>query len=347
MRIFRDIREADLPGPTFLTIGNFDGLHRGHQALLARLRQNATAAGASSALLTFHPHPLTVLRPGTPLDLLTTPEERLALAAELGIDVGIIQPFTQELAQLTPRAFLELLISHLGLAGLTVGPDFALGRNRAGTLDVLADLGRELGVALDVVQPVQVADEEVRSYTIRQALRDGQVERVAGMLGRNYSVSGVVVEGDKRGRTIGIPTANLRVADDRLLPADGVYATWVWIGEEPPLQTSPSAGSGQRPVSGEEAVSGELYLTGVTNIGMRPTVGGTERRVECHIFDFPPSGQSGDIYEKQVRLAFAQRLRAEQRFDNLDALIAQIQRDMAAARAIFQPLTNADNADET
>lgn len=319
MRIFRDIRDANLPGPTFITIGNFDGLHRGHQMLLARLLQNATAHSdsahpGSAALLTFHPHPLRVLRPGTPLELLTTPEERLALAGRLGIEVGVIQPFTPELAQLDPPAFLELLVRHLGMAGLTVGPDFALGRNRAGNLDVLAALGREMGFELDVVQPVQVAGEEVRSYAIRQALVSGEVERAAGMLGRDYSISGVVVEGDRRGRTIGIPTANLRVAEDRLLPADGVYANWVW-SDDP--ATAPR-------------------LAGVTNIGMRPTMGGTERRVECHIFDFPQAGESGDLYGKTVTLAFVQRLRAEQRFESIDSLIAQIQRDMAAARAILQ-----------
>lgn len=314
MRIFRDIRDANLPGPTFLTIGNFDGLHRGHQMLLGRLRQNATAHAGTAALLTFHPHPLKVLRPGTPLELLTTPEERLTLAGELGIDVGVIQPFTPELAHLEPPAFLDLLVRHLGLAGLTVGPDFALGRNRAGNLDVLAALGQEMGFAMDVMQPVQVAGEEVRSYTIRQALVSGEVERAAGMLGRNYSISGVVVEGDRRGRTIGIPTANLRVDEDRLLPADGVYANWVWP-DDPAITPR---------------------LAGVTNIGMRPTVGGRERRVECHIFDFPQAGESGDLYGKRVTLAFVQRLRPEQRFENLDGLIAQIQRDMAAARAILQ-----------
>ncbi len=320
MRIFRDIRDAALPGPTFLTIGNFDGLHRGHQMLLARLCDNAAAPGALSALLTFHPHPLTVLRPGTPLELLTTPEDRLRLAAALGVDVGIVQPFTPELAQLGPMDFLQLLRTHLGLVGLTVGPDFALGRNRAGTLDVLAALGREMGFVLDVVQPVQVAGEEVRSLTIRQALRAGEVERVCAMLGREYAVSGVVVEGDRRGRTIGIPTANLRVAEERLLPADGVYATWAWIDD-------PAA-----------ALWTTQRLAGVTNIGVRPTVGGTERRVECHLFDFPRAGESGDLYGKRVTLAFVQRLRPEERFANLDALIAQIQRDMAAARAILQSI---------
>lgn len=314
MRIFRDIRDADLPGPTFLTVGNFDGLHRGHQMLLDRLRQNATAQTGMSALLTFHPHPLTVLRPDTPLELLTTPEERLALAGELGLDVGIIQPFTPELAQLNPRNFLELLVRHLGLAGLTVGPDFALGRNRTGNLDVLAALGQELGFGLDVVQPVQMAGEEVRSYSIRQALRMGEVGRASGMLGRDYSISGTVVDGDRRGRTIGIPTANLRVDVERLLPADGVYATWAWAD-----MTAPSP-----------------RLASVTNIGMRPTVGGTERRVECHIFDFPQPGQDGDLYGKTMKLAFVQRLRPEQRFENLEALLAQIRQDMAAARSLLQ-----------
>lgn len=314
MRIFHDIRDADLPGPTFFTIGNFDGLHRGHQMLLDRLRHNAAAQQGQSALLTFDPHPLTVLRPGAALELLTTPDERLALAAGQGIDAGIIQPFTPELAQLGPREFLELLARHGGLAGLTVGPDFALGRNRAGTLDVLAELGREMGFSLDVVQPVQVDGEEVRSFAIRQALRAGQVERMAGMLGRDYAISGAVVHGDHRGRIIGIPTANLQIAPERLLPADGVYANWVRVGDTPDAPR----------------------LAGVTNIGMRPTVNGTERRVECHIFDFPPPDQSGDLYGQTLTLAFVQRLRPEKRFESLDALIGQIRQDMAAARAILQ-----------
>ncbi len=314
MRIFHDIREADLPGPTFLTIGNFDGLHRGHQALLARLRENAQAQGGLSGLLTFHPHPLAVLRPETPLELLTPPPERLALAGEMGIDLGIIQPFTAELAQLPPHDFLDLLTSHLGLRGLTVGPDFALGRNRSGTLAVLAELGHTMGFALDVVQPVQVAGQEVRSYTIRQAIRAGAVEQVAEMLGRPYTVGGPVVHGDQRGRTIGVPTANLAVPPERLLPGDGVYATWAWVGD-PAL--APRYAS-------------------VTNIGMRPTVGGRERRVESHLFDFPGPGEAGDIYGQPVTLGFAQRLRAEQRFDSFDALVAQIQRDMAQARTLLQ-----------
>ncbi len=325
MQIIRDIREATLPGPTFLTIGNFDGLHRGHQMLLERLRQQATAQAASSALLTFDPHPLTILRPHLPLALLTTPQERLKLAADQGIDLGVLQPFTPELAQLEPRAFLQLLVHHLGLIGLTVGPDFALGRNRGGNLHVLAKLGEEMGVSLDVVEPVRIGGEEVRSDAIRQALRDGQVERASGMLGRDYSISGRVVHGDQRGRTIGIPTANLSIAPERLLPADGVYATWVWADEQP---TAPR-------------------LAGVTNIGMRPTVGGTERRVECHIFDFPAPGHSDDLYGKTLSLAFVQRLRGEERFDHLDSLIAQIRRDMITARAILQTETDQETISNT
>lgn len=296
-----------------MTIGNFDGLHRGHQALLIRLAATADGAGADSAILTFDPHPLTVLRPDRTVQLLTTAEERLALAAAQGIGYGIIQPFTLELAQLSPRAFLSLLIEHLGLAGLTVGPDFALGRDRAGTLDVLAALGEEMGFALDVVQPVSAGGEEVRSFAIRQALAAGDVERATGMLGRHYTVSGPVVSGDRRGRTIQVPTANLQPRPDRLLPADGVYATWAWLDDP-----------GDAP-----------RLAGVTNIGMRPTVGGTERRIECHLFDFPRAGESGDIYGRELTLGFVRRLRPEERFPDLAALIAQIHQDMAQAQAIL------------
>lgn len=314
MRIFHDIREADLPGPTFLTLGNFDGLHRGHQMLLTRLRDNALAQNGLSAILTFDPHPLTVLRPHTPLELLTSPTERLALAADQNIGLGVIQPFTPEFAQLEPKPFLELLFKHLGVRGLTVGPDFALGRNRSGTLDVLSALGRELGITLDVVQPVQVAGQEVRSFAIRQAVRAGEVDRVAAMLGRVYTIGGPVIHGNQRGRTIGVPTANLSIPPERLLPGDGVYATWAWIGQPTHARR----------------------LASVTNIGMRPTIGGTERRVESHLFDFPGPGQEGDLYGQSVTLGFVQRLRQEQRFASFDLLVAQIQTDIAQARALLR-----------
>lgn len=318
MQIFHDIREAHLSGPTYITIGNFDGIHLGHQMLLRTLQHLSHSSQSGSdpaltAILTFDPHPLTVLKPEIGHHILTTPEERLELASELGIDVGIIQPFTRELAALKPREFMGLLKQHLGLAGLVVGPDFALGRNRSGNLDRLRAIGEELGYSLTVVQPVSTGDEEVRSFRIRQLLTEGQVAHAARLLGRNYRVAGVVVEGDKRGRQIGIHTANLQLSPpDRLLPADGVYATRTWLGK--PHKS-------------------EVYAS-VTNIGVRPTVDGTHHTVETHLLDFPRQGQSGNLYGAELTIEFLAHLRGEKRFASLDELVAQIHQDIEKAREI-------------
>lgn len=316
IHIYRDVREANLPGPTFLTIGNFDGLHRGHQALIAHLQRIAAEDGrpaACTAIMTFAPHPLTLFRPDRPLQLLTSPEERVTLAGDLGVDIGIIHPFNRETAALSPRDFMQMLVDHLGLAALVVGPDFALGRNRSGTLEVLTQLGEELGYRVIVIDSVNWQGEEVRSLTIRQHLQTGDVVRAAHLLGRLYSVPGLVIPGDQRGRTIGVPTANLQTPTERMLPADGVYATWTWLGA-PGL--SPRFAS-------------------ATNVGVRPTVDGTQRLVETHLFDFPPPGESGDLYGREVTVQFVEWLRGEQRFPSLDALVAQIQRDLAQARQIL------------
>jgi riboflavin kinase / FMN adenylyltransferase len=316
IQIYRDVRDASLNGPTFLTIGNFDGLHRGHQALITQLQRAAAEdgrAGACTALMTFEPHPLALFRPDTPLQLLTSSQDRVELAGDLGVDVGIIHPFNHETAGLSPRDFMQMLVDHLGLAALVVGPDFALGRNRSGTLDVLADLGEELGYRVIVIDPVAHEGEEVRSLAVRQHLQTGDVGRAARLLGRPYSVPGVVIPGDRRGRTIGVPTANLEIPADRMLPADGVYATWTWLGKPEHSRRFASA----------------------TNVGVRPTVDGRQHRVETHLFDFPPPSESGDLYGRELTVQFVEWLRGEERFENLDALVAQIKSDLVRARQIL------------
>lgn len=303
-------------GPTFLTIGNFDGVHLGHQALLHGLQTEAAAhsPSAKTALLTFDPHPLAVLRPHVPLQLLTTPEERLQLLAPFGLDLGIIQPFDQEFARLKPEQFMRLLVERLGLVRLVVGPDFALGRARAGTVAVLQTLGTQLGYGVSVVELVAGTSGEVRSHQIRQLLREGNVRAAWQMLGRPYRVMGIVEEGERRGRTIGVPTANIRPLPQRLLPADGVYATWAYLQDD-------NAG---------------LARASVTNIGTRPTVDGRQHRVETHLLDFPGPGEPSQLYGQQVAVSFVSRLRAEQRFDSLDDLLAQIRRDILATRSVLQ-----------
>lgn len=326
MQIITDVRSVHLRRPTALTIGNFDGLHRGHQALLLELRRFAAeiadagqhdglqgAEPVATALLTFDPHPLAILRPDLDLKLLTTPLERLHLAGAMGIDLGIIQPFTQEIAALEPAEFMGRLKRHLNLAALVVGPDFALGRNRAGNPAVLAALGEQLGYRLRVIEPVDWQGHSVRSNAIRGLLAEGRVEEAGELLGRPYHVSGVVIEGDRRGRQIGVPTANLQPPDNKLWPADGVYATRTWLH-----------------------TTGAVYNS-VTNLGVRPTVDGLHHRLETHLLDFPPAGQSGDLYGQTVTVEFIRRLRGEQRFSGISELVAQIQRDIAAARDLLAP----------
>jgi riboflavin kinase/FMN adenylyltransferase len=321
MQILIDIDQAQLPGPTFLTIGNFDGLHRGHQALLRHLqtlaedayRQQRFSARPQTGLVTFEPHPLAVLRPDLPNLLLTTPQERLALAASLGIDLGVIQRFTPALAQLEAHEFMGLLKRHLGLAALVVGPDFALGRNRSGDLDTLRRLGPQLGYELHVVEPVHWHGKPVRSSLIRRALQAGEVAEAADLLGRFYTVTGEVVEGDRRGQQIGIPTANVQPPPEKLLPANGVYATRTYVQVGAAAQTFASA----------------------TNLGVRPTVDGLHHRIETHLLNFPPPGHDGNLYGQIVQVEFIEHLRGEQRFSGLDALVAQIHADIAQARQIL------------
>jgi riboflavin kinase/FMN adenylyltransferase len=313
MQIYTDLPQLPPGVSTALTIGNFDGIHRGHQALLVELEQFAEAQGMQSAILTFDPHPLSVLRPEQPLQLLTTPRERLHLAAPLGIDLGIVHPFSRAVATQEPAEFMAQLVKALHVAALVVGPDFALGRNRSGNLDVLAALGRQLGYTIQIIEPVDWEDQPVRSSAIRTLLTEGNVAAAATLLGRPYHATGVVVHGDQRGRQIGIPTANLRVDADKLWPADGVYATRTYVHGRP----------------------GVCRFNSVTNLGMRPTVGGTEHRFETHLLDFPEAGASDDLYGQTLTVEFVARLRGEQKFNNFAELVAQIHADIAQARALL------------
>ena len=313
MKTIHDLRTAHLETPTWLTIGNFDGMHLGHQALVERAAALAAASQGAAALMTFGPHPAAVLRPDIPLLRLTTQWERLRLAATHGAAIGVIQPFTQEIAQLSAREFVILLKQHLNLAGLVAGPDFALGRKRAGDLQVLRTLGEELDFKVEVVDAVVWNGNPVRSSAVRDALLAGDLLTANAMLGRDYRLSGVVSLGDQRGRTIGVPTANVAPAADAVIPDNGVYATRAIL-----------------------SLPNRRYeFIAATNVGTRPTVDGTHRRIEAHLLDFPPAELPDDLYGMNLTLEFAVRLRDEVRFSGLDALIAQIQADIAATRAHF------------
>lgn len=291
-----------LPRGAAITVGTFDGVHRGHRAVLDELRRHAAAEGRPAVVVTFRPHPLRIVRPEAAPPLLTTPVEKKEALAETGVDYAVFLPFTRAMARLTPRQFVEeILIRRLQLAHLIVGYDHSLGRDRSGSIDTLRELGAELGFAVDVVHAVQVEGAAVSSTRIRRALREGDVLAAATALGRPYSIRGTVVHGDGRGRSLGFPTANIHVGDpDKLLPLEGIYAV--------------------------RAMLREGSADGVLHLGPRPTFRGAPPTIELHLFDFDRS-----IYGEEVRVDFCERLREIRAFDSVDELVAAMRADREAA----------------
>ena len=306
-----ELRRAAPGRPTALTIGVFDGVHRGHQAVLRDVIGRARAEGLAAAAVTFHPHPRQVLRPDLAIEYVTSLEDRLRLLRETGLDAVATVSFTSEFAQTAAGDFVRMLAEEFSLARLIIGEDFALGRQRGGDPGTLRALGAELGFAVDVIDLVPDGDgtEKVSSTEVRGSLAEGDVVRVAELLGRRFSIHGPVVLGFERGRTIGFPTANVAVGNDRAIPAPGVYATRAILED----------GAGEA-------------LPSVTNIGVRPTFeDGAPLSIECHIFDF-----ERDIYGTDLRVEFAARLRGERKFGGVDELTAQIAEDCAAARGLLE-----------
>lgn len=287
----------------WLTIGSFDGVHLGHQEVIHGLTAGAHANGVQAVVITFYPHPAVVLGKRKDPMYLTTPEERAALLGELGVDVVITYPFNTRVASLTAEQFMAQTKEHLGLRQLWVGQDFALGRGREGNVERLRQLGEVLGFELKVIPPAVENGVPISSSRIRSLLSQGDVVQAAHLLGRPYSLEGEVIQGDGRGRTIGIPTANLSIWEERIVPKNGVYVTRVHVDNQ-------AWGS-------------------VTNIGFRPTFDNQNERpqVETHILDFYQ-----DLYGQRVRIEFLLRLRDEQRFPSIDALIQQIHNDVVKAR---------------
>lgn len=307
MQIIRDFTAAQLNGPTVLTIGTFDGLHLGHQALIHQLQQSAQERDAQAVVIAFHPRPKAVLAPHlSHNDYLTTPEERIALFETLGLDSLILIPFTLEFSQTTAANFMQLLVDRLNLVELWAGQDFALGKNREGNLERLRALGQELNYQVCEFRPILISGKIVSSTQIRELLLAGEVRQATEFLGRYPSLSSEIVQGARRGHTIGFPTANFAVPAERLLPANGVYATFVQLPGE--TERRPS----------------------VTNVGIRPSFEGTERTVEAFIFDFEQ-----DLYGQRLTLEFVERLRPEKKFNNIDELIAQIGHDAQEARTLL------------
>ena len=301
----RELSRVAAGRPCGVTIGVFDGVHRGHQHLIGVLLEFARREGLASVAVTFNPHPRTVLRPGTALTYLTSLEERVELLQGQGLDSVGVLAFTSELAQLSAEDFLTLLVQELEMRLLVVGPDFALGRNRAGTIGVMREIGERLGFRVEVAPLLAEADEKVGSSAIRQALAAGDVERVGRLLGRPFSLRGPVVAGDRRGRTLGFPTANIAIGLDRALPAYGIYVTRAYV---------------------REGAYGSC-----TSIGIRPTFDVEPRPVvETFILDFDE-----EIYGREMQIDLLHRLRGEERFASAEELIAQMEKDVGATREWF------------
>ncbi len=305
--------------PIAITIGNFDGIHRGHQYLMHELRSMADTLGAIPVLVTFEPHTLMVVRPDIDVRVLTTTEEKLELARKYGhIDESVVIHFTPDVVAMSATEFMDSLCARLTIKGLVVGANFSLGRNRMGDTTFLEQYGRTHAIEIRALPLEEDAQVRISSTRVRALVTEGQIEEANILLGHPAIISGIVQHGDERGRTIGFPTANLLPEPHRLVPADGVYAVRVQVQDETYTGDSDSP-----PVS--------TVYNGVANIGVRPTFNGTERRIEVHIFD-----ASLNLYGKRLVVDFIARLRGEQRFSGIEALKAQISSDAQQARQRLQ-----------
>ena len=288
---------------TVLTVGVFDGVHQGHRHLL---RQVVELAGDQfiPTVVTFSNRPITVLRPGTEPSYLTSLDQRVDLIKQQGIELVVCLDFTLELAAVTATNFAKLLVDSLKMKGLILGPDSALGKDRQGDLAFMQQEGEQLGFWVASVEPLEIDGQPVKSRRIREAVASGNMAVCPDLLGRNHHLSGVVVLGDQRGRTLGFPTANIEVDPQILLPGDGIYATWAII-------------------------DGERHQA-ATSIGIRPTFELSQRLVEVYVMDF-----DGDLYGKTVGVEFVKKVRDQEKFDGLDALIKQINQDVDDCRQVL------------
>lgn len=304
MRLDAELAEASPARDSALTLGVFDGVHRGHQHLIRATVKEARKSGLLAVVATFKNHPGSVLRSDFSPRYITGLDERLSLIGALGVDRVVPITFDLELSELRARDFVALLQRMLRMQALVVGPDFALGRRREGDVATLASLSSEMGFSLVVVDLLENNVRPVRSTVVRQALAEGDLSLVQTLLGRYFELEGAVETGAGRGKVLGFPTANLRIAPGRELPGDGIYATWALVGEDRHMAA--------------------------TSIGTRPTFAETGRTVEAFLLDF-----DGDLYGSEVRLEFVQRLRDDVKYDSVEALKDQIARDVDETRKIL------------
>lgn len=304
------LTDAALDRPSLVTIGVFDGVHLGHRHLITSLVAEAHKNGCLAVVLTFFPHPDIVLRGLEGRYYLTSPEQRAELLLSLGVDLVVTHPFNDATRHMRAADFVDLLVTHLKVRQLWVGADFALGYRREGDVAYLSAQGQDKGFSVHAIELVQAqngATSAISSTRIRNLLENGDVEAARRLLGRGYALSGEVIHGKKRGRGIGFPTANIDVWESQIIPANGVYAGWGILGDE--------------------------RFMAMTNVGVSPTFMNEEVTVEAYLLDF-----DREIYGETLAITFETYLRPEARYDSLDALIAQIKRDVEKGRAYLQTL---------
>ena len=304
MQQYRSLEQVSLQN-SWLTVGVFDGVHRGHQQIIRRLTAGAREQGVPAVVLTFDPHPARLFGRGE-IRLLTLPDERARLLANFGVDVVIVHPFDREVANTTAFDFMQQLKQHLGINHLVLGYDSTLGKNREGNAARLAEIGQELGYTVEVVAALSDESGVISSTEIRKLIETGNVAEAARLMGHPYSLRGPVIHGDARGRTINVPTANIAYSPDKMIPANGIYACWADL-------------------------DGHKYQAAV-NIGVNPTFTPDKQipNVEAHLLDF-----RREIYGEQVRLEFVARLRNELKFDSVNTLLKQIWQDIEDTRRIL------------
>ncbi len=304
MQHYRSLERVTLQN-SWLTVGVFDGVHRGHQQIIRKLLAGAHGSDAPAVVLTFDPHPASVLG-GREIQCLTLPDERADLLGQLGVDVVITQPFTRELSSITAYDFMSWLKSQLGLQHLLIGYDFALGKGREGNAARLTEIGSELGYTVEVVPALSDASGVISSTEIRKLIEVGNVAEAGRLLGRPYSLHGPVIRGDGRGRAINVPTANIAYSPNKMIPAKGIYACWAYLKNK--------------------------KYRAATNIGTNPTFTPDKQtpNVEAHLLDLHQ-----DLYGEDVRLEFVARLRDELRFDAVEQLLEQIWKDVELTRQLL------------
>ena len=309
LKIFNSIKSFNATKPTIVTIGTFDGVHLGHQKIVAQITKNANALNCESLVLTFFPHPRMVLQEGTEMKQLNTLNEKIALLDNLGIDNLVVHPFDKEFSRLTAEKFVKkVLVDVFKIKKIIIGHDHRFGRNRTATIDDLINFGKTYGFEVEQISAEEINEVSISSTKIRNALLEGNIELATNYLGYDYSLTGIIFKGKQLGRTIGYPTANITIEEDyKLIPNNGVYIA-------------------------KSVLNGKTVF-GMMNIGTRPTVDGTKQTIEINFFDFKQ-----DLYGQKITISLLHRMRSEQKFESIDALKNQLGKDKKTALAFIENL---------